>query len=129
MLLYGAILQCVDPILTISAAIAYGRSVFLAPPTARDEARAARSSIIGESQAYNSDHLAVVFAYNAWRGTRSRSGARAARDWARSAFVSADALESIHLGRGQYAQVLAGFGFVSSGAFSVQWSLNSRNIG
>jgi hypothetical protein len=36
MLLYGALLRCLDPVLTIAAAQAWGRPIFWSPPDRRD---------------------------------------------------------------------------------------------
>jgi hypothetical protein len=38
MLLYGALLRCLDPVLTIAAAQGWGRPVFWSPPDKRGEA-------------------------------------------------------------------------------------------
>jgi ATP-dependent RNA helicase DHX57 len=40
MLLYGALLRCLDPVLTIAAAQGWGRPIFWSPPDKRDEVRA-----------------------------------------------------------------------------------------
>ena len=53
--------------LTIVAAIAHGRQVFVAPPDRREEARAAKLSLASAAPAAaKSDHIAIVAAFNAW---------------------------------------------------------------
>lgn len=37
MLIYGCLLRCLDPILTIAAAMAHGRPIFAAPPAEREQ--------------------------------------------------------------------------------------------
>lgn len=39
MLVVGALLRCVGPVLTIAAAMAHGRSIFFSPPDKRQEAQ------------------------------------------------------------------------------------------
>lgn len=39
MLLYGALLRCLDPVLTIAAAQGWGRPVFWSTPDKREEVR------------------------------------------------------------------------------------------
>lgn len=69
-----------DPVLTLAAAMAYGRPLFYAPTDRRAEAEAAKRSLLGTGTAYNSDHLAIIAAFNAWslalrQGGRSEASA------------------------------------------------------
>ena len=116
MLVYAAMLQCTDPVLTIAAALGHGRSVFMSPADARAEADAARARIAGPSAANKSDHVATVYAFNEFRRRRGAGGAGAARRWCGEAFVSFDAMEAIQSGRADYANCLAELGFVTPGA-------------
>ena len=114
-------LQCTDPVLTIAAALGYGRPVFLSPAQARAEADAARTAIIegaagGRTLAAKSDHVAVVYAFNEFRRRRREEGFSAARRWCGDMFVSFEAMDAIQSGRADYANCLAELGFVSDGA-------------
>ena len=77
-LLYGAMLRCVGPVLTVAAAMAYGRPVFVSPPDRRAEADAAKRALTAGGSAARSDHLAVVAAYAMWDKARAHGGRQAA---------------------------------------------------
>ena len=66
MLLYGAVLGCLSPVLTIAAVLG-GRAPFVAPLDKRDEADAAKK-LFAEDQ---SDHLTSLNAFNAWIDAKS----------------------------------------------------------
>ena len=66
MLLYGAVLGCLGPVLTIAAVLG-GRSPFVAPLDKRDDADAAKR-MFAEDQ---SDHLTNLNAFNAWLDARA----------------------------------------------------------
>ena len=66
MLLYGAVLGCLSPVLTIAAVLG-GRSPFVALLEKREEADAAKR-MFAEDQ---SDHLTTLNAFNAWTDARS----------------------------------------------------------
>ena len=55
-LIYGALLGCIDPALTIAAAMSLSRSPFLTPSDKRQEANAARADFVRE----RSDHMALL---------------------------------------------------------------------
>ncbi len=55
MLLFGAVFQCLDPILTIAASMSF-RSPFLAPIDKRDEAEMAKQRFLK----LDSDHLTIM---------------------------------------------------------------------
>ena len=61
-LIYGALLGCIDPALTIAAAMSLSRSPFLTPHERRQEAATARADFVRD----RSDHLALLRAYEAW---------------------------------------------------------------
>jgi HrpA-like RNA helicase len=117
---YAAILQCLDPLLTVAAAASYCRGVFLSPPDARAEANEARRKIAGPYAAYKSDHLAVVSAYNEYRTVTRDSGEKAARTWCRSSFISDEDMRAMHKGRSELASALVEVGFVSPRASLLQ---------
>ena len=62
MLVFAAILGCLDPVLTVAAAIS-SRSPFVSPLERREAADAAKRGFAREQ----SDHLAVLAAYQGWR--------------------------------------------------------------
>eukprot|EP00249_Psilotum_nudum_P014976 c25101_g1_i1 orf=2-2593(+) len=64
MLVYGALVGCLDPLLTMASAACF-RDPFVSPINKRDEADKVRESFaIGP--AYRSDHLALVNAFQQW---------------------------------------------------------------
>ncbi len=67
-LIYACMLRCLNPMLTIAAAMGYGRPLFSSPPDRRAEADAARRSLLAAAVTAKSDHLAMVAAFNAWWG-------------------------------------------------------------
>lgn len=113
MLIYGAILRCVDPILTIVAAQSFGKSVFWSSNESRKEAEIAKMKLLDSNKASKSDHIAIIAAYNGWRKALSNSGRKAASSYCSDFFISEQAMDSIHAGRRQYAQILADLGFIS----------------
>jgi ATP-dependent RNA helicase DHX57 len=110
MLLYGAVLGCLDPVLTIAAALS-GRSLFVTPrePDARAAADAAKATLAGT--AGKSDHVACVRAYDGWRSARSY-GRGAERAFVDAHALSWQALDAVRAAREDYASVLADLGFV-----------------
>ena len=66
--------RCLTPVLTIVAAMGYGRPIFGSPPDKRDEANAAKKQLTAASAAAKSDHLAVIAAFNTWNGARLKGG-------------------------------------------------------
>jgi ATP-dependent RNA helicase DHX57 len=106
MLLFGALLGCLDPILTIAASMA-GRPVFVSPKDAKAEADAAKRRLASPGK---SDHLTVASAYAQWQKC---GGASARRAFCEKNFLSQQALEGVHASRQDYAAVLADLGFVS----------------
>ena len=112
MLIYGAILRCLDPVLTIVAAQAFGKPVFWSTPDKREEALQAKKSILGKNISSKSDHIAIIGAYNGWRHVLAASGRKYAAMYAAENFVSDQAMESIHSGRRQYAEILVELGFI-----------------
>ncbi|GJP79975.1 hypothetical protein CLOP_g10203 [Closterium sp. NIES-67] len=65
MLVYGSLLHCLSPLLSVAAAASLSRDPFLAPITNRNAADAARRAFAAGSAA-GSDHLAVVMAHEGW---------------------------------------------------------------
>ena len=69
-LIYGALLGCLEPALTIAAAMSLSRSPFLSPADRRAEAQQARSKFATE----RSDHMALLRAYEGWSAERDGAG-------------------------------------------------------
>ena len=109
MLLYGAVLGCLSPVLTIAAVLG-GRSPFVAPLEKREEADAAKR-MFAEDQ---SDHLTTLNAFNAWTDARSL-GKAAEMAFTRENFLSFRTLEGIADMRNQFAQLLQEAGFLGGG--------------
>jgi ATP-dependent RNA helicase DHX57 len=114
MLIFGAMLRCLDPILTVAAAQGHGRSVFFSPPDKREEAESAKRALVAHVASSKSDHLAVVAAYNGWRAALAKNGRSAASAYCNKSYISDQAMDAIHAGRRQYAEILADLGFCSA---------------
>ncbi|KAL6770675.1 hypothetical protein ACKKBF_B32175 [Auxenochlorella protothecoides x Auxenochlorella symbiontica] len=112
LLIFGALLCCLDPVLTMAAALAHGRPMFLSAHAIREEADAARRRLTASVAGSQSDHLALIAAYNAWRAAGG-PGARAA--FARDNFLSQQGMEGVLAGRRQLAGILQALGFVDGG--------------
>ena len=113
MLLFGAMLRCLDPLLKIAAALGAGRSLFLNPQGAREEADAARRKFA--MQSYKSDHIAALLAFNGWLAAR-RQGAAAQRQYVEESFLSAQVLREMDAARFDLLDTLSELGFVPRGA-------------
>ena len=109
MLLYGAVLGCLSPVLTIAAVLG-GRAPFVAPLEKRDEADAAKR-MFAEDQ---SDHLTCLNAYTAWVDAKSL-GKSVEMQFTRESFLSFRTLEGIADLRNQFAQLLQEAGFLGGG--------------
>ena len=131
MLIYGALLKCVDPMLTLAAALTYERPIFVCPREKRDEANAAKRKIYAPCQNAKSDHMAVLSAVQIFQESNLRShlscadrsfsvtcccvgGSARAVAFCRERFLAPEALFSILDGRVEIARILADVGFVSS---------------
>ena len=110
MLLLGVMLRCLDPILSIAAALA-GRSPFIYPsdPSERSFADERRQTLAGASR---SDHIAMAAAYKVWSQVKERRGREAARNFAIESFLSDKSMETIEMSRQDYASVLSDLGFI-----------------
>ena len=119
MLIFGALLRCLDPVLTIVAAQAFGKPIFWSSPDNRDAAESAKRQLIEPVISSKSDHIAIILAYNGWRELHSSSGRRAASLYCSKWYISEQAMDSIQAGRRQYADILTELGFVPSRYSSV----------
>ncbi|CAA7020316.1 unnamed protein product [Microthlaspi erraticum] len=105
MLLIGAIFQCVNPALTIAAALAY-RSPFVLPLNRKEEADEAKRYFAGDSC---SDHIALVKAFEGYRDAK-RGGNE--RDFCWENFLSPVTLKMMEDMRNQFLDLLSDIGFV-----------------
>jgi len=108
MLLYGSMLGCLDPVLTIAAVLG-GRSPFVAPLDKRDEADLAKK-LFAEDQ---SDHLTILNAYNGWQDAK-KLGKSSEFAFTRENFLSWRSLEGIADLRDQFTNLLNETGFLGS---------------
>eukprot|EP00798_Chlamydomonas_sp_ICE-L_P028045 gene28045-31147_t len=136
MLIYAAMLGCLDPITTIAAAMTL-RSPFVSPLEKRDEADAAKASFGKPMQSdllaasfgkpmqsdllaasfgkpMQSDLLAVLSAYNGWIEA-CKQGRAAERTFVNDSFLSFKTLQGIKDMKGQFRRLLVEAGFVMRG--------------
>ena len=115
-LIFGCLLRCADPLLTLAAALAERSPLRPLGPRDDDAGRitAARAAALHGSGgvASHSDHLAVVRAYALWRAAGVRGGARAQRACADELGLSHDTLHAMTALRDDYASTLAERGFL-----------------
>jgi HrpA-like RNA helicase len=107
LILFGAMLGCLDPILTIAASMS-SKSPFVAPFDKREEADRCKRIIAKKCQ---SDHIALVYAYNNWRKCASRSEAF---EYCRENFLSANSLKLVSEMKRQLCLLLYDIGFARS---------------
>ena len=115
MLVYGVMLRCIDPVLTIAAAMS-SKSPFISPMEERQEANAAHAVFAARS--YKSDHLMIVTAFNAWQVVMQEEGHKKARQFCMENYLSFNSLQGIEALRVDYARVLLEFGFIEKSYFA-----------
>ncbi|CAL9749959.1 DExH-box ATP-dependent RNA helicase DExH3-like [Musa acuminata AAA Group] len=116
MLIYGAIFNCLDPILTVVAGLTV-RDPFLTPFDKKDLAESAKSQFSCRDY---SDHLALVRAFDGWKDSeREHSG----YEYCWKNFLSAQTLKAIDSLRKQFLFLLKDTGLVTD-SFSTcnKWS-------
>ncbi|XP_055546685.1 putative ATP-dependent RNA helicase DHX57 [Wyeomyia smithii] len=106
LMLFGAIFQCLDSVLTIAACLSY-KSPFVSPFSKRDEADS-RKRLFGIA---NSDHLTMLNAYRKWKETTKRSR-YAASCYAEENYLSTKTLQTIGEMKYQFLELLVSIGFV-----------------
>uniref|UniRef100_A0A8B9K038 RNA helicase n=1 Tax=Astyanax mexicanus TaxID=7994 RepID=A0A8B9K038_ASTMX len=89
MLIFGAILGCLEPIATVAAAMSE-KSPFSTPMSRKEEANLARDALA----VANSDHLTIYNAYLGWRNARIE-GTRTEMSYCRKHFLNRTALITI----------------------------------
>uniref|UniRef100_A0A453DRY4 RNA helicase n=2 Tax=Aegilops tauschii subsp. strangulata TaxID=200361 RepID=A0A453DRY4_AEGTS len=105
MLIFGAIFNCLDPILTIVAGLSV-RDPFMTPFDKKDLAESAKLQFSCRDY---SDHLAIVRAYDGWReAERDRNG----YDYCWRNFLSAQTLKALDSLRRQFLFLLKDTGLI-----------------
>uniref|UniRef100_A0A3Q2FH75 RNA helicase n=1 Tax=Cyprinodon variegatus TaxID=28743 RepID=A0A3Q2FH75_CYPVA len=108
MLIYGAILGCLEPIATIAAAISE-KSPFSTPMNRKEEANLAKAAL----STANSDHLTIYTAYLGWK-TSQTEGPRAEMSYCRKHFLNRTALITIEDVKHELMKMMEQAGFWSS---------------
>ncbi|KAG1404697.1 hypothetical protein G6F60_004143 [Rhizopus arrhizus] len=114
MILFGAIFRCLDPILTIAAALSF-KSPFVRPFGKEYEADRARARF----ECNNSDFLTVYQAYEVWRdelmSVRGKPGwIRKMHEFCKENYLSHQNLETIEEMKRQFLGLLISIGFVKT---------------
>ncbi|XP_057695441.1 ATP-dependent DNA/RNA helicase DHX36 isoform X2 [Corythoichthys intestinalis] len=109
LILFGALLGCLDPVLTIAASLSFKDPFFI--PLGKEEMADKRRKMLSRNT--KSDHLTVVNAFQGWQEAKQRGG-RCERDFCWDNFLSANTLQMLHNMKGQFAEHLMHAGFVSS---------------
>jgi ATP-dependent RNA helicase DHX57 len=105
LIIFGALFQCLDPILTIASTMS-SKSPFYAPFDKREQADERKATFArGES-----DHMTLLRAYAQWQFHRSK-GSDAERRFCQENFLSRQALEMIAGVKRQLAELLSDIGF------------------
>ncbi|XP_031716040.1 ATP-dependent RNA helicase DHX29 [Anarrhichthys ocellatus] len=108
MLIYGAILGCLEPIATIAAAISE-KSPFSTPMNRKEEANLAKAALA----LANSDHLTIYNAYLGWKKSQT-DGQRAEMSFCRTHFLNRTALITIEGVKHELMRMMEQAGFWSS---------------
>ena len=110
LLVLGAALRCVEPALTVAAALAH-RSPFAAKfgDAGRAAEAAAKARLGGGAR---SDQLAAAAAFDGWRTAWRAGGTAAARAYCEDNSLAATALESMYALRHQLRRALTDAGFL-----------------
>ncbi|KAK8713480.1 hypothetical protein V6N13_148696 [Hibiscus sabdariffa] len=121
MLLMGAIFQCLNPALTIAAALAH-RDPFVLPINRKEEADAAKRSFAGDSC---SDHIAVLKAFEGYKDAK-RNGRERAFCWEN--FLSPVTLQMMEDMRNQFIDLLSDIGFVDKSRGASAYNQYSHDL-
>uniref|UniRef100_A0A3B5AP43 ATP-dependent RNA helicase DHX29 n=1 Tax=Stegastes partitus TaxID=144197 RepID=A0A3B5AP43_9TELE len=108
MLIYGAILGCLEPIATIAAAITE-KSPFSTPMNRKEEANLAKAALA----LANSDHLTIYNAYLGWKNSQTE-GQRTEMSYCRKHFLNRTALITIEDVKHELMKMMEQAGFWSS---------------
>ncbi|KAK3704919.1 hypothetical protein QZH41_016746 [Actinostola sp. cb2023] len=123
LMLLGAIFRCLDPVLTIAAALSY-KSPFIAPFDKRDEADKKRKQFsIGCS-----DHLTLLNAYQSWLDVMKK-GTSIGYRYCYDNYLSIKTLQMIASLKCLFAELLADIGFLQTKMTSRQLERLSPRTG
>ncbi|VYS51691.1 unnamed protein product [Arabidopsis thaliana] len=120
MLILGAILGCLDPILTVAAGLSV-RDPFLTPQDKKDLAEAAKSQFSRD----HSDHLALVRAYEGWKKAEEES---AVYDYCWKNFLSIQSLRAIDSLRKEFFSLLKDTGLIDGNPSICNSEGNDANL-
>uniref|UniRef100_A0A3B3WVP6 RNA helicase n=1 Tax=Poecilia mexicana TaxID=48701 RepID=A0A3B3WVP6_9TELE len=109
LILFGALLGCLDPVLTIAASLSFKDPFFI--PLGKEKMADMRRRTLSRNS--KSDHLTIVYAFKGWQEAKQR-GSRYEREYCWDNFLSANTLQMLHNMKGQFAEHLMSAGFVSS---------------
>ncbi|XP_030259440.1 ATP-dependent DNA/RNA helicase DHX36 [Sparus aurata] len=109
LILFGALLGCLDPALTIAASLSFKDPFFI--PLGKEKMADMRRKVLSRNS--KSDHLTIVNAFKGWEEAKQR-GARYEREYCWDNFLSANTLQMLHNMKGQFTEHLMNTGFVSS---------------
>ncbi|KAL5739888.1 hypothetical protein ACOSQ2_029068 [Xanthoceras sorbifolium] len=121
MLLMGAIFQCLNPALTIAAALAH-RDPFVLPLNRKEEADAAKRSFAGDSC---SDHIALLKAFEGYKNTKCQGRER---DFCWENFLSPITLRMMEDMRNQFLDLLSNIGFVDKSKGASAYNQYSHDL-
>lgn len=126
LLVYGTMFGCLEPCLTIAAAITV-RSPFFSPHGKRDEARALKASF---GQGYG-DLVADLRAYEQYINLQQKASHKGMRMWCEDNFLSINTLNDITSNRSQYLSSLKETGLIPltyNSASSSSLNTQAQNI-
>eukprot|EP01025_Chloroclados_australasicus_P059010 TRINITY_DN744_c0_g3_i1.p2 TRINITY_DN744_c0_g3~~TRINITY_DN744_c0_g3_i1.p2 ORF type:complete len:397 (-),score=46.26 TRINITY_DN744_c0_g3_i1:343-1404(-) len=118
MLIFGVLLGCLDPTLTIAAAISYGKPLFMNALDRREEVDGARRQLLRNCVEMRSDHLAYVTIFNTW----DKLSGSARRELCDQYMVSYQVLEGMQALRKDYLRMLEDLELLSN-----QMNFDNRN--
>lgn len=116
LLIYGCMLQCIDPVLTIAAGLS-GRSLFHRSVEAQDSVALAKANFTVDKN----DYMLYVRAYDSWKVAKNR------RAYCKENYLSNESIENLHVLRRQFARDLESIGFLSNASSSGDKSTGSVN--
>ncbi|CAN7079272.1 unnamed protein product [Brassica oleracea var. botrytis] len=120
MLILGAILGCLDPILTVAAGLSV-RDPFLTPLDKKDLAEAAKSQFSRD----HSDHLALVRAYEGYKRAEEEAGVY---DYCWKNFLSIQSMRAIDSLRKEFFSLLKDTGLIDGTPATCKLGGNDENL-